>query len=449
MDNYVLNISPLDNRYREHTLELTEYLSDYGINKIRCEVEIKYFIMLIDKILKLDLLLSERKFIEQYYENFTHIDFIQIKHIENKTNHDIKALEYFIKKKLSGLNKIENYLEYIHFCLTSQDINSMANTLCLKRSIENIIIPKIETINNTLIQLSNQWCNVYMMSKTHGQSAVTTSMGKEIIVFQSRLLTQLEKLRNIKYSSKFGGAVGNLNAHYFCFPEINWDTIMDGFLNEEFNVIRNKYTTQIDHYDNLCEIFDIIRRINVILLDLNQDIWLYISNNYFKLKVNEAETGSSTMPHKVNPINFENSEGNLHLANSLLNMFSNKLPISRWQRDLTDSTISRNFGSALGYSLLSYNSLIKGLNKLEINNISINNDLNNNWAILMEPIQCLMKTENIKGSYEIIKNISRGKHISEDMYLNIIDELPLSEENKNKLFILTPQNYIGNLNKIL
>ncbi len=284
-----------------------------------------------------------------------------------------------------------------------------------------------------------------MISKTHGQCAVTTSIGKELLVFHSRLSIQILKLEEIKYTSKFGGAVGNLNAHYFCFEDIDWDEIMDSFLLEEFKITRNKYTTQIDHYDNLCEIFDIIRRINVILLDLNQDIWLYISNNYFKLKINPLEIGSSTMPHKVNPINFENSEGNLHLANSLLNMFSNKLPVSRLQRDLTDSTISRNFGSALGYSMISYNSLLKGLDKLEINRKCISQDLDDNWAILMEPIQCLMKTENIKDSYEIIKVISRGKHISKETYLEIVSDLPLSTENKNKLIELTPQTYIGNI----
>lgn len=448
MDNHIFNISPIDNRYQEQTKELSEYLSDYGINKIRCEIEIKYFVMFLKKILMIDILLSERMFIEQYYKLFKGDYFLEIKDIEKKTNHDIKAIEYFIKDKLYDLNKVTNLLEYVHFGLTSQDINSLTNTLCLKRSLEDIIIPQLKEVNNTILFLSTRWNEIYMISKTHGQSAVTTSMGKELMVFHSRLSIQLTKLEEIKYTSKFGGAVGNLNAHYLCFPDMDWDQIMDDFLLEEFQITRNKYTTQVDHYDNLCEIFDIIRRINVILLDLNQDIWLYISNNYFKLKINDLETGSSTMPHKVNPINFENSEGNLHLANSFLNMFSNKLPISRLQRDLTDSTISRNFGSALGYSLLSYKSLLKGLDKLEINQQSIFQELDNNWAILMEPIQCLMKTENIKDAYEIIKTISRGKHISQETYLEIVSGLPLSSINKDKLANLTPYRYIGNLNKL-
>ena len=342
--NNIFNICPLDNRYYEVSKILSPYVSDYGINKIRCEIEIKYFLMLIQKVLNVNIKHSESMYIKQFYKLFDDKSFMEIKNIE-KTNHDIKAIEYFLKK-LADFVCIENHLEYIHFGLTSQDINSVTNTLCLKRTLEEVIMPKISDMIQILNNLGTTWQHVPMISKTHGQSAVTTTMGKELKVFWSRLNIQYDKLKNLKYTSKLGGAVGNLNSHYFCMENINWDMFMDEFLLEEFDIHRNQYTTQIDHYDNLCEIFDILRRINVILIDLNQDVWLYISNNFFKLKINSGEIGSSTMPHKVNPINFENSEGNLHLADSMLNMFSNKLPISRLQRDLTDSTISRNFGTA-------------------------------------------------------------------------------------------------------
>ena len=444
--NNIFNICPLDNRYYDVTRILSHYVSDYGINKIRCEIEIKYFLMLIQKVLNVNIKHSESIYIKQFYKLFDDKSFMEIKNIEKKTNHDIKAIEYFLKKKLSDFVCIEKHLEYIHFGLTSQDVNSVTNTLCLKRTLEEVIMPKISDIIQILNNLGTTWQHIPMISKTHGQSAVTTTMGKELKVFWSRLNIQYDKLKNLKYTSKFGGAVGNLNSHYFCMENINWNIFMDEFLLEEFDIHRNQYTTQIDHYDNLCEIFDILRRINVILIDLNQDVWLYISNNFFKLKINSGEIGSSTMPHKVNPINFENSEGNLHLANSMLNMFSNKLPISRLQRDLTDSTISRNFGTAFGYSLLAYESLIKGLNKLEINSECIENDIDNNWVILTEAIQCLMKTENITNSYEIIKDISRGKHMTKESYLETIEKLPLCEENKKKLLNLTPQTYLGNLN---
>jgi adenylosuccinate lyase len=448
-----MNISPIDNRYKFICEPLNEYVSDYGINKIRCEVEIEYFILLLKDLLQLNYSENDYNLLRAIYNNFNSDDLNIIKNIESTTNHDIKALEYFIKNKLSNiknkqLNIFDKYSEYVHFSLTSQDINSVTNSLVIKHSSNNILIPKLGEMTNILKQLSKKWNNNYMISKTHGQSATTTSMGKEIYVYYDRLNIQLEKLKNIKYSTKFGGAVGNLNAHYFCYPEYDWDLNLTNFLIDTFDLKRNQFTTQIDHYDNLCEVFDIYKRINTILLDLNQDIWLYISNNYFKLKVNSNETGSSTMPHKVNPINFENSEGNIYLANSLLNMFSSKLPISRLQRDLTDSTITRNIGSAFSYCLIAYSSLIKGLNKLELNMNTISNDLDNNWCILMEPLQSVMKTELIYDSYEIIKNLSRNKTITKEDYIEIVSRLDISTTNRQKLLLLTPSTYIGILNRI-
>ena len=425
------NISPVDNRYSTICDNLRNFVSDYGINRIRFEIEIKY----LRFILKL---LFNYKFDINTIMNMFSLS--KIKQFERETNHDIKAIEYLIKHILElDYNFNNKYCEFVHFGLTSQDINSLTNTLSIKYSIENTILPKLEAILTNIENKSYQWKRIPMLSRTHGQPAVTTSMGKEFLVYYSRLEKQINELNTIKYTTKFGGAVGNLNAHYFCYDTINWDEHMDAFLDIEFNVGRNRYTTQVDHYDNLSEIFDILRRINVILLDFNTDMWLYISQNYFKLKLKTNEVGSSTMPHKVNPINFENSEGNLHLANALLNMFSNKLPISRLQRDLTDSTISRNFGTALSYCLIAYSSLESGLNKLELNSDVIDNDLNENWSILMEAVQSKMKTEFIKDSYEKIKSISRGKRITEIEYLNIVNQLNIKD--KTKLLELTPFTY--------
>lgn len=425
------NISPIDNRYSNICDSLREYVSDYGINKIRFDIEMRYLRFLLK-------LLFNYKFDISSFINMYSLE--KIRNYEKETNHDIKAIEYFIKHILHlNDNFNDKYCEFVHFGLTSQDINSLTNTLSIKYSLENSLLPKFESILTNIKDKIEQWKHISMMSRTHGQPAVTTSMGKEFMVYYSRLQKQITALNNIKYTTKFGGAVGNLSAHYFCYDKINWNEQMDIFLESEYNVGRNRYTTQVDHYDNLSEIFDIIRRINVILLDFNTDIWLYISQNYFKLKLKENEVGSSTMPHKVNPINFENSEGNLHLANALLNMFSNKLPISRLQRDLTDSTISRNFGTALSYCLIAYSSLEKGLDKLEINEDAINSDLSENWSILMEAVQSKMKTEFIKDSYEKIKSISRGKRITEAEYINIIEQLDIKD--KSRLFELTPFIY--------
>ena len=439
-----LNISPLDNRYKNKCDLLREYVSDFGFNKIRYEVELKYFEFLLNILYKYESSESLNKLIEE----FSLSDLQSIREIEKKTNHDVKSIEYFIKNQLENNNNFDDlvkYKELVHFALTSQDINSVSNTILLKRSVENVLIPKIRSIISKLDDFSGKWTQSVMMSKTHGQPAVTTSMGKEIKVFIERLLRQLDLLINFSYTTKFGGAVGNLNAHYFCYPEINWDKEFEQFLAKTFNLCRNRYTTQIDHYDNFSEIFDIIKRINIILIDLNQDFWTYISQNYFILKKKDGEVGSSTMPHKINPINFENSEGNLYMANSLLNMMSQKLPISRLQRDLTDSTITRNIGVALSYSLLAYQSLEAGLSKIDINTNTLNKDLDDNWCILTEAIQCIMKTELKANAYEAMKEVSRGNKINKEDYMNIVSNLDISSLNKNKLLKLTPSTYTGNL----
>jgi adenylosuccinate lyase len=436
-----LNISPIDSRYSNLCDILRPYISDFGINKIRYEVELKYLRFLLKLVYNYDL---DYETITKLVNNFSTDDFCTLKRIELNTNHDIKALEYFIKDNIFKNNILdEKYIEMVHFGLTSQDINSVTNTLCLKRAIENGLILKLDDLLYNIDVCVNSWWSTPMISKTHGQSAVPTTMGKELKVFYSRLETQINKLKNITYSSKFGGAVGNMNAHYLCFENIDWSAKLTEFLKDDFDLKRNIYTTQIDHYDNLTEIFDILKRINVILLDFNQDIWLYISQNYFSLKIKSDEVGSSTMPHKVNPINFENSEGNLHLSNSLLNMFANKLPISRLQRDLTDSTVSRNFGSALSYCLIAYTSFDKGLLKLQLNEESLSRDLNENWSILMEAVQCVMKTEHIKDSYEYIKKLSRGKTITKETYFEIVNNINISKKGKAKLLALTPQTYLG------
>ena len=437
-----LNISPLDNRYKNKCDPLREYVSDFGFNKIRYEVELRYFEFL------LDTLYNKKVSFDSLINNFSIEDLENIREIESRTNHDVKSIEYFIKNQIESKDEFKDivkYKELVHFALTSQDINSVSNSILLRRSIEGVIVPKIKSIISLLLEYSDMWSHKVMMSKTHGQPAVTTSMGKEIKVFIERLLRQVDLLDNFSYTTKLGGAVGNLNAHYFCYENINWDRELENFLFKSFNLYRNRYTTQIDHYDNFSEVFDIIKRINIILIDLNQDFWTYISQNYFILKKKEGEVGSSTMPHKINPINFENSEGNLYLANSLLNMMSQKLPISRLQRDLTDSTITRNIGVALSYSLLAYQSLEQGLHKIEINQASLDSDLDDNWCILTEAIQCIMKTELKENAYEAMKEVSRGNKITKEEYIKIVNNLDISISSKAKLLRLTPSSYTGNL----
>lgn len=438
----ILNISPIDGRYKKNTEICNEYFSEFGFMKYRLKIEIEYLLFII-KLLKIDISTININEISNIINNFNPKECLIIKDFEKKCNHDVKSIEYYIREKINKLN-IKNINNLIHFGLTSQDINNMAITISLKEFISSIYLPKINEIINKIEHCSITWKNIVMLSRTHGQPAVPTTFGKEFKVFSYRLNKQLEILKNIKYYGKFGGAVGNLNSHYFSFPNINWDDKFDLFV-KNLGLIREKYTTQIDNYENLAVLFDCLRRINTILIDFNRDIWSYISINYFNQKYLSNEVGSSTMPQKINPINFENSEGNLLICNSLLNFMSNKLPISRFQRDLTDSTILRNIGTIFGHILISFNNINIGLNKITPNEEVIKNDLDNNYSVLSEAIQVLLRKNGIENGYEVIKDYFRNNSkINKENYIEIINKLELNSEEKNLLLNLTHKTYIGN-----
>mgnify|MGYP001208197888 CR=1 FL=1 len=443
-------LTPLDGRYLNKTKELRTYFSENAFFKYRYLVEIKYFIELISVLPELKILKGKTTEINkllEVYENFNEQDYEIIKKHEAITNHDIKALEYFIQDKFKEL-KLDEYITFIHFGITSQDINTTANIYSLTEALNNIIIPEIQNIINTLNNLSNDMKSSIMLSHTHGQAAVPTTMGKELYVYKYRLEEQLKLLQNKDlYTSKFGGAVGNFNAHCYAYPDINWNEFADKFINS-FGLHRERYTTQISNYDNLSNIFNILKTINNIVNDLNIDSWLYISKGYLIQKVNPNETGSSTMPHKVNPIHFENSEGNICIANSLIEGITRKISISRLQRDLTDSTILRNIGVVLGYCLVSYKSTISGLNKIAINNDFLSEELENNIVVLTEAMQTIMRKYKIKNSYEIVKNISRINTSNIEQKIDCKQKLDniyntLSEEAQFELQNLNMLNYIG------
>ena len=439
-------ISPIDGRYRDTTIILKDYFSEFALFRYRLRIEIEYFINLckiLPELSNFNKVLFEK--LKDIYNNFTFKDCLQIKEIENKTKHDIKALEYFIKNKFIEL-KIVKYSSFIHFGLTSQDINTSSVMLSIKDSLTNVIIPQINKIKLHLTDLSSQWINIPMLSKTHGQPATPTTVGKELYVFIYRLENELENLKNIKYYTKFGGAVGNFNAHLVSYPSINWINFADEFINN-IGLIRHKYTTQISNYDEISYILDNLKRINTIILDLNQDIWFYISNGYFKQKIIENEIGSSTMPHKVNPINFENSEGNLTICNALLECLSRKLPVSRLQRDLTDSTILRNLGSIFGYAIIGYTSIINGLNKITIDEILITKDLEENYIVISEAIQTILRKNGIDNAYELLKDLTRNNGvIDKESMNNFINNLEVSYSLKEELKSIELKNYIGYAN---
>ena len=441
----LLNISPIDGRYKSKTTNLSNYFSEYAYIKYRLFVEIKYFIWL-SKIGIIELSDNDITNCIKLYSDFNLENAKSIKKIESKINHDVKSIEYYFKEHIPS--NLTQYSEFIHFGLTSQDINSVANSLSIKEAIKDIILPNLDLILNQLYTNGTQWLDIPMLSRTHGQPASTTLLGKELLVFHERLSNQIQKLKELKYSTKFGGCIGNLNAHYVTYPDTNWINEMNLFT-DSLGLKRNQFTTQIDHYDNFSEIFDILRRINVILIDLTTDIWHYISLNYFQQKINRNEVGSSTMPHKINPIDFENSEGNLLLSNTLLQFLANKLPISRLQRDLTDSTIVRNVGSAFGYLLIGYKSLLNGLDKLIVNKSVISNDLNNNWVIVVEAIQTILRKNGIAG-YELLKDLVRNNENSnnktKDMLINFIGDLDIDNDLKHTLLEITPFNYHGKIN---
>lgn len=438
----LLAISSIDGRYKYQIKDLSDYFSEYALIKYRLYIETEYFIALCQVLPELQGF--DINIMKNIHQNFNHKEAKSVKQIERRTNHDVKAVEYYIANKLTELN-LSQYKNYIHFGLTSQDINNPANTLQIMDCIINVYQPLLNTVLQNLTNISSQLSDVVMLAKTHGQPASPTVLGKELYVFCERLINEIQNLDNIKFSTKFGGAVGNFNAHHVAAPEVNWSQFADDFI-ESMGMYRHKYTTQIDHYDNYANLFDVIRRINTILIDLDQDIWLYISNNYFKQKIKQGEVGSSTMPHKVNPIDFENSEGNLLLANTLLNFFSNKLPISRLQRDLTDSTTLRNVGTAFAHTLIGFKSLLKGLNKLEVNRDVINQDLAQNWVVVAEAIQTILRRVGYDGAYEALKEFTRNNgQITQEMMQQFITTLQIDENTRMRLMSITPFNYYGNL----
>lgn len=438
-------ISPIDGRYRKSTEKLSEYFSEQALIKYRVLVEIEYFISLCELPLPQLKGFNRGKFkvLRDIYKNLKDVDYLKIKEIEETTNHDVKAVEYFLKEKFMQLG-LSKYEEFIHFGLTSQDINNTAVPLSLKDYSEQELFPKYDEILNALIKLATEWRNVPMLAHTHGQPASPTRLGKEIKVFVVRLEEQLRQLRLIPFNAKFGGATGNFNAHHIAYPKVNWLRFAKNFIEKKLDLKHSFPTTQIEHYDNLASYFDCVKRINNILVDLDRDIWMYISFGYFKQKIKAGEVGSSAMPHKVNPIDFENSEGNLGVANALFEHFSAKLPISRLQRDLTDSTVLRNIGVPLAHSLIAYKSLIKGLGKLIVNKEMINQDLENNWAVVSEAIQTILRREGYPKPYEKLKELTRtNEKMTKESISKFIDTLKVSDMVKKELKNITPQNYTG------
>ena len=445
-EEYKINaISPIDGRYSDKCNPLPDYFSEFALIKYRVFVEIQYFTELANIPLPQlkELTDSDKKTIENISKKFSTEDALRVKNIEKDINHDVKAVEYFIKEEFDKIN-LSKYKEFIHFGLTSQDINNTAIPLMLKDSITKVIMPSFVKVQKLINTMSKSLKNIPMIARTHGQPATPTTFGKEFNVFEERLINQIETLASIQNNGKFGGASGNLNAHYVSYPEINWDEFSDNFL-KNIGLKRSKPTTQIEHYDNMAAIFHNLSRINTVLIDLCRDIWHYISINYLVQKANKKEVGSSAMPHKVNPIDFENAEGNLMLANSQYIFLAEKLPVSRLQRDLTDSTVSRNIGVPLSHTKIALESIIKGLGKIDVNKSVIENDLDNNWAVVSEAIQTVLRRENIPNPYELLKDLTRGNNdISKKSIAKFINNLPVSDKVKKELLSISPHNYLGN-----
>lgn len=438
------NISSIDGRYFEKTRSLEPFFSEHALFKYRVKVEIIYFIQLIKTgVLNINLDKDLEQKLNFVYQNYTVEDSKKIKEFEKTTKHDIKAVEYFVKEKLQVLG-LDKFVEFVHFGLTSQDINNTAFPLMLKDASEAVVIPFVESLINELIKLIEQIGHLPMLARTHGQPASPTTLGKEISVFVERLEAQLKGFKKLNFSGKFGGATGNLNAHKVAFPNINWPEWCDVFLNEKLGILRQKTTTQIAHYDEIAEWCHVLIRINTVLLDFCKDIWTYISMDYFKQKIIKGEIGSSAMPHKVNPIDFENAEGNLSFANAMLSFLAEKLPISRLQRDLTDSTVLRNVGTPVGHMLISFQSIAQGLNKLEVNRTKVLEELNSHWIILAEAIQTVLRREGYDQPYEKLKELTRGKtSISQEDLIIFIDNLDVKDTIKMELKSITPTSYIG------
>lgn len=441
--NPLTAISPIDGRYFEVVKPLAPYFSEYGLIRYRVQVEVEYLIALSGTVPELtDFPVHKLNDLRKIYKNFTEHHALEVKEIEKITNHDVKAVEYFLKKEFERL-KIEDFKEFIHFGLTSQDINNTAIPLLLKEYIEHEYMSVMNILLSKLNALAKEWKDVPMLAHTHGQPATPTRLGKEIMVFASRLEKQLTLLKSVPHAGKFGGATGNMNAHYVAYPNVDWNKFAEEFC-QHLGLVRSYPTTQIEHYDNLAALFDNLKRINTILIDFCRDVWQYISMEYFKQKIKEGEIGSSAMPHKVNPIDFENSEGNLGFANAIFEYLSAKLPISRLQRDLTDSTVLRNIGVPLAHTHIALQSLLKGLGKLELNPKAIHNDLDNNWAVVAEAIQTILRKEGYPNPYEALKALTRkNEKITQDSLLEFIEGLAVKDSVKTKLKSITPFNYVG------
>jgi len=443
--NALTAISPIDGRYHSKTNELQAYFSEFGLIKYRVKIEVEYFIALVETGIEplKDFPKNQFDSLRAIVDKFTEEDANSIKNIEKVTNHDVKAVEYFLKDKLTALG-LDKYLEFIHFGLTSQDINNTSIPLSLKEAIEESYLPLIQSLIDKLNELKVEWKDIAMLAKTHGQPASPTRLGKEIQVFSERLEKQVKQLKSIPYSAKFGGATGNLNAHHVAFPSHNWIDFGNNFVNNILGLDRNQTTTQIDHYDNLAALFDCMKRINTIILDLDRDMWTYIMMEYFKQKLKEGEIGSSAMPHKVNPIDFENSEGNVGIANALFEHLAIKLPVSRLQRDLTDSTVLRTIGMPIAHTFIAIKATLNGLNKLLLNQDAIAFDLENNWAVVAEAIQTILRREGFPKPYEALKGLTRkNEKVTKESVHTFIDSLEVSNELKIELKTISPENYTG------
>ncbi len=439
-------ISPIDGRYRTKTDPLADYFSEYALIRYRVRVEIEYFIALCELPLPQlkDFNRSLFEPLRDLYRNFSESDAHRVKDIEKVTNHDVKAVEYFIKERLDDMGGFDRYKEFIHFGLTSQDINNTAVPLSMKEAIGDVLLPQVEELTALLNGYADEWAEVPMLAKTHGQPASPTRLGKEVRVFAYRLGKQTEALRNTEITAKFGGATGNFNAHHVAYPEYDWREFGNRFVSGKLGLVREQYTTQISNYDQMGAVFDALRRINTVITDLDRDFWMYISMEYFKQKIKAGEVGSSAMPHKVNPIDFENSEGNLGVANAILQFLAQKLPVSRLQRDLTDSTVLRNIGVPVGHSVIAIQSTMKGLRKLILNEEKINADLDNNWAVVAEAVQTILRREAYPNPYEALKALTRtNKKVTEETMHAFIENLEVSEAVKAEMRAITPRNYTG------
>ena len=439
-------ISPIDGRYRNKTQALADYFSEYALIRYRVRVEIEYFISLCElplpQLEQFDHNLFKR--LRDIYRDFNEESAQRVKDIEKVTNHDVKAVEYFLKEEFDKIGGLESFKEFIHFGLTSQDINNTATPLLLKESLYDVYYPQVEELIDQLQQYAEEWKNVPMLAKTHGQPASPTRLGKEIMVYAYRLTEQLEMLKTAKLTAKFGGATGNFNAHHVAYPDYDWRAFGNRFVSEKLGLEREQWTTQISNYDYLAAIFDAMRRINTIIIDLDRDFWMYISMDYFKQKIKAGEVGSSAMPHKVNPIDYENSEGNLGMANAVLTFLSMKLPISRLQRDLTDSTVLRNIGVPVGHSIIAIQSTLKGLRKLILNEERIKADLNDTWAVVAEAIQTILRREGYPHPYEALKALTRtNKPMNEETIHEFIKTLEVNDKVKDELMAISPLNYTG------